>query len=244
MTEEGNAGQKAVHFIAGTDTGVGKTRVTAALLAAAREAGLVPAGMKPVATGAEWHDGRMFSADAVTIAAASGQMYPDQDLNPFCLEQPVSPHIAAHWAKIAVDISVITSCAARLAKAHQLLLIEGTGGWYAPVSPTETMADVARALDCPVLLVVGLKLGCLNHARLTLEAIRRADCPFLGWIGSQIDAQFAARAENLAMLAQIFNAPPLALLTHAVDTAGDVRQVRGALSRLLATTVSPRPKIA
>ena len=222
------------YFIAGTDTGVGKTRVTAALLAAAREQGLAVAGMKPVAAGAEWVDGRLVSQDALRIAAASGQETPYEDLNPYCLSDAVSPHIAANRDKISIDIDLIVTISQRLQAGRKLLLIEGAGGWYAPISARDSMADVARALASRVILVVGLKLGCLNHARLTREAIERSGCALAGWVASQIDPEFALLNENLATLARLLDSPPLATLPHARSGAHDAAQVRAAVPRLLA----------
>lgn len=222
------------YFIAGTDTGVGKTRITVALLAAARAKGVVASGMKPVAAGAERREGRLVSADAVQIAAASGQATPYQELNPYCLLEPISPNIAADRARITVDISVIVTIARRLQAEAQLLLIEGAGGWYTPISERESMADLARALGYPVVLVVGLKLGCLNHARLSCEAIRRCGCQLAGWVGTQVDPDFAALKENLATLERLLGRAPLALLPHSIDSRKDAPRLRSALSPLLA----------
>lgn len=223
------------YFVAGTDTGVGKTRVTAALLMAGRAAGLSVAGMKPVASGAEPIFGRMASADAVELAAASGQSTHYEDLNPYCLEVPISPHIAAKLANIVIDVSKIVTISRKLRTQSDLLLIEGAGGWYTPISERESMADLARALGTPVLLVVGLKLGCLNHARLSLEAIRHSGCDFAGWIGNHIDADFMAPAENLATLKVLLGVEPLAVLPHSADSHSDAAHMRGALLRLRAS---------
>jgi dethiobiotin synthetase len=220
------------YFVAGTDTGVGKTRVTAALLAAGRAAGLSVAGMKPVASGAELISGRMASADAVQLAAASSQSTDYEDLNPYCLEVAISPHIAAKLANIAIDIAKIVTIARKLQAQSDLLLIEGAGGWYTPISEQKSMADLARALGTPVLLVVGLKLGCLNHARLSLEAIRRSGCHFAGWIGNHIDSGFMAPAENLATLRQLLGAEPLALLPYSAQGSSDAPHMHSALLRL------------
>jgi dethiobiotin synthetase len=228
----------ASYFIAGTDTGVGKTRLTAGLLAAGRAAGLKVAGMKPVAAGAEWHDGRLFNADAVMIAEGSGQNAPYEWLNPYCLPDAVSPHIAARRVKVHIDKRVITAAAGQLAAGQDLFLIEGAGGWHTPISASESMADIARALGAPVLLVVGLKLGCLNHARLTHAAIRASGCRFAGWAGSQIDPDFAALEENCAALEQLLEAPPIAILPHQPDRTGDARALAGALPRLLAPSAA------
>ena len=223
------------YFVAGTDTGVGKTRVTTALLAAARNQGMTVAGMKPVAAGAEWRDGHLISEDAVFIGVASGQSSPYEEINPYCLLEPVSPHIAAKSANIVLDITLITEIAAKLKIGRDLLLIEGAGVWYAPISDQASMADVAVALACPVVLVVGLKLGCLNHARLTVEAIHRSGCAFAGWIGNEIDPHFAALAENLATLERLIGTQPIAILPYAAESFTDARQMRNAIPRLLAS---------
>ena len=223
------------YFIAGTDTGVGKTRVTGGLLKAARELQVPVAGMKPVAAGGEWHDGRLISEDAVYIVRNSGQMTPYELLNPYCLPEPLSPHIAADRAGIRIDIDQIVRNAQQLSAGQRLLLIEGAGGWYAPISERETMADLARALTAPVLLVVGLRLGCLNHALLTAQAIEHSGCHLQGWIGSQTAAEFAASAENIATLTRLLGSRPLALLPHNADPGADAVVLRSAAAQLLAT---------
>ena len=220
-------------FIAGTDTGVGKTRVTGGLLRAARALRAPVAGMKPVAAGSILKDGRQISEDALYIEHNSGQISPYELLNPYCLSDPLSPHIAAKRAGIRIDIDRIGSAALQLAQGQNLLLIEGAGGWYAPISATETMADVARALGVPVLLVVGLRIGCLNHALLSAQAIERCGCRLRGWIGNLIDPEFAARDENIAMLTQLLGTVPLALLPHAPDSSGDALALRAAAENLL-----------
>jgi dethiobiotin synthetase len=222
------------YFIAGTDTGVGKTHVTASLLAASRASGLAVAGMKPVASGAIHVDGQWVSEDALRLARASGQSTVYRDLNPYCFRDPVSPHIAAQSQNIDVDTGVIEGISARLKKSHDLLLIEGAGGWYTPISERESMADVALAVGCPVLLVVGLRLGCLNHARLTFEAIGTAGCELAGWICNEIEPNLAARDANLATLARLLGSPPLAILPFSRSSAPDPGHASTALSRLLA----------
>ena len=221
-------------FVTGTDTGVGKTRVTAGLLAAARATGLKVAGMKPVASGAQQRDGRLVSEDALLIAEASGQSTPYEDLNPYCLLEPISPHIAANRANIEIDIAKIAEIAARLARAHDLLLIEGAGGWYAPLRPRESMADLVRAIGAPVLLVVGLRVGCLNHARLTHEAIEWSGVGFSGLIACQLDPHFEALEENLATLASLLGAPPLGMLPFERDGTRAALHLRAAVPRLRA----------
>jgi len=221
-----------VYFITGTDTSVGKTRVTAGLLAAGRAEGLKVAGMKPVASGAELRADGPVSADALMIAAASGQATPYKKLNPYCLIDPISPHIAADRQQIQIEIAKIAEIARQIAARHDLLLIEGAGGWYTPISATESMADLALRLRADVVLVVALRLGCLNHARLTREAIERGGARIAGWIANRTDAHFTACAENLATLERLLAAPPLAVVPHSVSAAHDAEHLRDALLRL------------
>lgn len=225
-------------FITGTDTGVGKTRVTCGLLAAARAAGHRVAGMKPVAAGLIDVDGRRMNEDVALIVQASEQDDPLQCINPYALELPVSPHIAAFRAQIEIDIGMITASADTLARDRQLLLIEGAGGWHAPISPTATMADLARALRAPVLLVVGLKLGCLNHARLSRESILASGLALAGWIGSEIDAEMPEKEENKLQLERIFAEKALAWLPFSLSSSRDADFLGSALPRLLADRAS------
>jgi dethiobiotin synthetase len=225
----------ASYFVAGTDTGVGKTRVTGAVLAAARQKGVRAAGMKPIATGCFLKDGRLISEDALYISQNSQQISAYDQLNPYALAEPLSPHIAARRAGVRIDIERIVEAARALAQAHELLLIEGTGGWLAPIDGGRTMADVARALALPVVLVVGLRLGCLNHAQLTAAAIRATPLGLRGWIGSHIDADFAAGGENIDTLSELLGGAPLALLAHRADNGADAGACRAALAQLLAS---------
>lgn len=220
------------YFIAGTDTGVGKTRVACALLTAARAAGHRVAGMKPVSAGLIEHDGRMINDDVLEMLHFSGQNDPLEDINPFALNWPVSPHIAAKKAGISIDIATIVAAAERLARGRDLLFIEGAGGWHAPISMSATMADVAQALGAPVLLVVGLKLGCLSHARLTLAAIRASGLPLAGWIVNEIDPKMLEKTENVATLEAIFDQPALAALPFSLAASGDPARCAPALARL------------
>ena len=220
-------------FIAGTDTGVGKTHVTASLLAAGRAAGLAVAGMKPVASGAIEADGQWVSEDALRLARASGQSTAYPDLNPYCFQASVSPHIAAKLENIDVDIAIIEAISTRLKNSHDLLLIEGAGGWYTPISDGESMADVAAGTGFPVVLAVGLRLGCLNHARLTLEGIRASGCDLAGWVCNEIEPGMAARDANLATLARLLGNPPLAILPFSVSGEPDPGHAGHALARLL-----------
>jgi dethiobiotin synthetase len=226
-------------FVAGTDTGVGKTRVVAGLLRALRLGRWRAIGMKPIASGMISTDHGMINEDVATIIAESG---PDgllgaarADINPYCFEPPVSPHIGAERAGIVVDIEHIVAAYDRLAHSHDAVIVEGTGGWRVPIGPQATMADVAAALELPVVLVVGLRLGCLSHALLTCDAIGHAGMALLGWIGNLIDPSMQALSENLDTLKQRLPAPPLGLLARAPDPSQDAQALTAASQFLMST---------
>ena len=197
-------------FIAGTDTEVGKTHVATALIAELVCRGLRVAAMKPVAAGAS---ASLRNADALVLAAASNVSFPYETLNPYCLRPPVSPHIAAKEAGIVIDPALIYAEFLKIKAASDRVIVEGAGGWLAPISDTRTMEDVAVALGLPVILVVGLRLGCLNHALLTARSIRASGLPFAHWIGNSIDPEFERAAENIATLTAALG-PPLAVIPH------------------------------
>ncbi len=202
-------------FITGTDTGVGKTHVACALTAALAGRGRRVAGMKPVASGARRTPAGLRHADAERLLAAGNVAVPYETVNPYCFEPAVAPHLAAEDAGIEMRLQTILDAAARLrAAGAESLVVEGAGGWRVPIGPRQTMSDVAQALGLPVLLVVGLRLGCLNHARLTLEAIRRDDAPFAGWVANACDATMEYRARTVDALTRLLEAPPLAVFPH------------------------------
>ena len=186
-------------FIAGTDTGVGKTWVATRLLQALVTSGFRAAGMKPVAAGAISTPAGMRNDDALALAAAGNVVLPYETVNPYCLQQATSPHLAARNAGVSIDIGVIAKAYGLIASSSDLVVVEGAGGWLAPVgdpprsgSTGPTMADVAAALALPVLLVVGLKLGCISHALLTADAILARGLVLTGWIANPIDPGFLA----------------------------------------------------
>jgi dethiobiotin synthetase len=214
-------------FIAGTDTDIGKTHVACALLRAARNRGQHVAAIKPIAAGAEAASGGLRNDDALALLAAArglpgGTGFAAEDyaeVNPYCFAAPVSPHIAAAEAGVEVDLSQIRALADRVAAKNDWLVIEGAGGWRAPLSRTTSMADLATALGDPVLLVVGVRLGCLNHAALTAEAIGRSGLPLVGWVANHIDPRMLRAAENLATLERLLGCAPLGLFPH--DRSGE-----------------------
>lgn len=198
-------------FVTGTDTGVGKSRASAALLHALAGRGLRVVGMKPVAAGAEADaQGLLQNDDVLALRAASNVRVPSSLDNPFCLADPVSPHIAARNAGTPIDIGLIADRFKRLQAAADAVVVEGAGGFLVPLSDTQTGADLAQALGLPVILVVGLRLGCLNHALLTRHAIRASGLPLAGWICNRLDPEMPEQQANLDYLRAQLAAPLLA----------------------------------
>ncbi len=197
-------------FVTGTDTGVGKTLVAAALLHALARQHPRVAGMKPVAAGALTTANGRESADAMALREASTIGVPRELGNPVLLPEPLSPHIAATRAQTVIDIDHIVACHRELARRCDALVVEGAGGILVPLTQTETGAELAQALDLPVVLVVGLRLGCLNHALLTAEAILKRGLTLAGWVANRIDNAMMAVDENVAYLRRRLDAPLLA----------------------------------
>lgn len=201
-------------FIAGTDTEVGKTHATVLLIRALAKVGLRVAGMKPVAAGAEPTERGLRNADALALAAAASVPADYELINPYCLAEPVSPHIAAKDAGIRIETAPIVQCFHSLSSGADCVMVEGAGGWLAPINERESMADVALAIGLPVILVVGLRLGCLNHALLSARAIEASGLRLAGWIANHIDPHYERLAENLATLERLLARPPILLIPH------------------------------
>ena len=199
-------------FVTGTDTGVGKTLVSAALLhtLAQRHARVV--GMKPVAAGLVQQGGAWVSEDVLMLRVASTVRVPPELDNPVALPEPISPHLAAAHAGRRVAVAELLAAQRALRALADVVLVEGAGGWRVPLNAQETLADLARAIAAPVVLVVGLRLGCLNHALLTAEAIRADGLTLAGWVANSIDPQMACREENIDTLRQRLNAPLLGVV--------------------------------
>lgn len=207
-------------FVTGIDTGVGKTLVSAALTRALVARGLRVAVMKPIASGSDLTPEGPRNSDALTLLAAANVTAPYDVVNPYCFLPPISPHIAAREAGVAIDLAFLRSRFDSLAASSDSVIVEGAGGWLAPISDTATMADLAAALSLPVLLVVGLRLGCLNHALLTRESLATRGTTFAGWIANAIDPHFDRLAENLATLTARLREPPLAYVPFLVRGEG------------------------
>lgn len=200
----------AGYFVTGTDTGVGKTLVSCALLHAFALAGKTAIGMKPVAAGCEagkWLDVEQLIA-ASTVSAAR------EWINPYALVPPIAPHIAAKQAGVTIDLAVIQQAFYALQKTADRVIVEGAGGFLVPLGDRYDTRDLACALGLPVVLVVGLRLGCLNHALLTAQAIQASGLPLAGWVANQIDPAMASLAENVDTLQQRLAGPLLGVLPY------------------------------
>lgn len=199
-------------FITGTDTGVGKTLVSAALIHKLVSQGLRVAGMKPVATGCTWKGGTLHSEDADLLMKEANVKAPLDWVSPYAFEPPIAPHIAARQHKSFISATHIADCLQRLKNMADLVIVEGIGGFRVPLNEAEDAADMASLLGLPVILVVGLRLGCLNHALLTAEAIERRGLRFAGWIANRIDPAMTHMESNLDTLRERLRAPCLGVV--------------------------------
>jgi len=186
------------YFIAGTDTSVGKTFIACALMKAAQKAGLTTAAIKPVAAGCKLLDGELKNDDAVLLQQCMSKGLDYEVVNPVALEPAIAPHIAAQKAGKNITVSRLTGyCRGTLMCAGQFNVVEGAGGWRVPLNNRETMADLVKELRLPVILVVGMRLGCINHTLLTVEAILRDGLQIAGWVANCIDPNMPALQENI-----------------------------------------------
>jgi dethiobiotin synthetase len=209
-------------FVTGTDTGVGKTLFTCALLHAYAKRGLRAVGMKPVAAGAVRENGVLLNEDVTAMRAASNVAAPAELVNPYCFEPPIAPHIAAAETGVTIDLERIASAHAALAALADRIVVEGAGGFCVPLGPDLDTADLARRLGLPVVIVVGMRLGCLNHALLTADAVRAAGLRLAGWVASHVDPDMMYADGNVDALKARLEAPLIARFPYmrAADAAG------------------------
>lgn len=198
-------------FITGTDTGCGKTTFTVALARRLVERGAEVACFKPIASGCRWRDGRLVNDDALGLMAASSAGLGYDQVNPYALEPAIAPHIAAEQAGISLDLDHICSEIDR--NASPIQLVEGVGGWRVPLDGRRELPELAKRLGCPVVLVVGMRLGCLNHAMLTARAIIDDGVPLAGWVANFLDPAFAEPEANERTLERLLPAPKIARMT-------------------------------
>lgn len=201
---------KKKFFVAGTDTDAGKTLVASAILEKARQMGLETVAVKPVASGCEQTPDGLRNSDALALMDAMTADLPYEQVNPIAFEPAIAPHIAAMRANKQLSVSRLAGyCNGVLMRACDLVIIEGAGGWRVPLNPRETLADLVQELNLPVILVVGVKLGCINHALLTVEAIERDGLQVAGWVANRIDPDMSCYEENMMTLRSLINAPCL-----------------------------------
>ena len=199
-------------FITGTDTGIGKTVASVALLQALRARGLRAVGMKPVASGCDETADGLRNEDALALQQASDPVPAYEDVNPVALPDPTTPELAARLAGAQIGLAPIRAAFDRLRANADFVVVEGAGGWLAPWAPTLEQSDLVAALDLPVVLVVGLRLGGISHARLSARAIRADGARLVGWIGNRIDPQQRHPDDNFAILSRTLDAPCLGVL--------------------------------
>ncbi len=204
-------------FVTGTDTGVGKTSIAVAMIHMLRAQGLRVAAMKPVSAGSE--PGQL-NADVVALMHASNVEAAVADVNPYAFPEAVAPHIAAQHAGVRIEVPVIVAAFGRLAAVSDVVVVEGAGGWRVPLNDSEDMADLARALDLPVVLVVGLRLGCLNHAVLTAESIAASQLKWAGWIGNHLEPAMPDVQANIETLQARLPGPCMGLQEYRMDSSG------------------------
>ena len=199
-------------FITGTDTEIGKTLVSSALLHALSVAGVRVVGMKPIAAGAFMHDNMLHNEDADLLAAAASVALPPALATPYLLRAAAAPHVAAVLDNVQIDLQHILQCYATVAELADAVVVEGVGGFKVPLADAFDTADMAQQLGLPVILVVGLRLGCLSHALLTAEAIAARGLSLAGWVGNVVDTDMAYAEENIAALRQRIPAPLLGVV--------------------------------
>jgi dethiobiotin synthetase len=220
------------YFITGTDTGVGKTLVACALLHAFAARGMSAVGMKPVASGAGRVDGALRNEDVEALLAAANVAVPRHLANPYCFEPPIAPHIAAARAGVTIDLDHVVRCHAELAARADLVIVEGIGGFSVPLGPGIDMAGLAARLGLPVVLVVGMRLGCLNHALLTAQAVAARGLALAGWIANHVDPEMVAADDNVRALEERLAAPLLARIAYTERIAPSAIAARFDLAEL------------
>lgn len=209
------------YFITGTDTGVGKTLVSCALLRAFVAQGKKALGMKPVAAGCRAVAEGLNCEDVERLMAAGNVAVAPEWVNPYAFQPAIAPHIAAAQAGVEISLDSIAEAFARLSVLADVVVVEGVGGWRVPLNKREDTADMARCLALPVILVVGMRLGCLSHALLTAQAIEASGLKLAGWVANRIDPQMPAFEENLQALESRLVVPLLGVLPYSAIPDAD-----------------------
>ena len=199
-------------FITGTDTGCGKTEITLGLMHAIQQRGESVLGMKPVASGAEETGEGLRNEDALRIQAQCSHQLAYERVNPFAYAPPIAPHLAAESSGRLIDLAQIQAECRQLSQKADRLIVEGVGGWLVPLGADSTVADLALRLELPLILVVGLRLGCINHALLTQAAMQQSGAQVLGWVGNQVEPGMDSLEGNLATLRERLAVPCLGVV--------------------------------
>ena len=215
MTHHSSLVTRHGFFVTGTDTGAGKTLVACALLAGFAGRGMKAVGMKPVACGVEPGAGGLVNDDVERLIGASNVAAPREHVNPYCFEPPIAPHIAARQAGVTIALDRIEQSFHALAALAEVVVVEGVGGFHVPLGPGTDSAQLAARLALPVVMVVGMRLGCLNHALLTERAVAASGLKLAGWIANHIDPQMAAADDNVRALDERIGAPRIARISFA-----------------------------
>lgn len=186
-------------FVTGTDTEVGKTRISVGLIKVLQQQGLKVAAMKPVASGCEWQDGQLQNEDALALSQQADIKLPYSQINPYAFEPAIAPHLAAEQIGQSISLDVIETNFAAMKLQADAIVVEGAGGWLVPLNDQQTIADLAKALQLPVVLVVAIKLGCINHALLTVQAIAACGLKLEGWVANDFlqDTQSTSIIQSL-----------------------------------------------
>lgn len=216
------------YFITGTDTGVGKTLVSAALLHRLNQRGLRTAAMKPLASGCHQANTGLRNDDALLLQQTASVELDYEQVNPYAFEPAIAPHLAAREVGVTIDVDRIKRQFDELVKSVDAVIVEGVGGWKVPINENQSMVDVARELDLPVILVVGMRLGCLNHALITVDAIEHAGLPLAGWVANSPGEAMPFLEENIFSLKSTISAPFLGELPYQDDV--DIEKISAFIS--------------
>ncbi|MBY0576644.1 MAG: dethiobiotin synthase [Gallionellaceae bacterium] len=227
------------YFVTGTDTGVGKTLISCALLHAFAAQGKRVVGMKPVAAGCDDNEQH---EDVKQLLAASNVLASKGQVNPYCFSPAVAPHLAAQFAGVSVNLERIATSFSELVRQADVVIVEGAGGFLVPLNTHQDSADLVAQLELPVILVVGMRLGCLNHALLTVEAIAARGLTLAGWVANIVDERMAMLDENIAALQQRIAAPLLGVIPYQAQP--DACEIAGRLDLKLLEEKTADPQIA
>ncbi|NDI84964.1 dethiobiotin synthase [Undibacterium crateris] len=215
-------------FITGTDTEIGKTFCSSALLQAFSQQGASTLGLKPIASGAEWRDEQWHNEDVDALMAASSVQAPQTLVCPYLMQTPAAPHIVAKLEHVSIELPRIQAACEQARSLADVVIVEGVGGFCVPLNEHTDTAQLAQVLNLPVILVVGLRLGCINHALLTAQAIRAQGLTLAGWIANTVDPDMLYLQDNIAAIAQRIAAPLLGHIPRLRGTATEQRSAAAA----------------